>query len=942
MNNRLNAALKIFALTVIPVQAMAFNTSEHLAATTLAGDNAATITPDVQKYEALTVSWSGGVGKPGLGKPAESLAHVEDQTVDICNVPWDGGPYADILDRIRTTYLQKNFSSETPAGEGTYVLLGTAIHLIEDQASMPHGGNVHHGSCSSFPFAGDHFETFTRSAQVAFTGTQGLVPPANAYSQNLLTTQAKIPNLKSSSVIRVDSQGNPVPARYWLFNDELHATDPSKSTVRYAGEAQPGEDKFGAYGGDNGTDIYDDSEQPTLYLTQGTQATDFAFNFMLRLSKSLPPIVSELKIGGGGAGGAPSIINSVNGTPITFRAVENRTQKDNVDIVVQETGQHIITDGAVLKVSAADSGEGVDVFSPITGATTWSAFEVSLLNTDPANLTLLPYEAEFTMTWKGLVDGATPLADGTYTLCVVVTDKDTNPYPGPAAGRTDTCQNVLVDSNPPRVTLLDDNGDPLLTSNDGLTYVSNFSTFSIVADDTDPSGRPVSGIASIAIRLASQDHEGQILTFAGTPTVTLPLSLVNGDYVILTTDLAGNATTTYLTVSAIGPEVTLSGNFYSGLSWGYSPFRGADPGAVYTAANEIQFKLEALSISSDVIPSPIVSFELSSGTAVLLSKDYSAAPVGADEFIYPSSVLSNGQPDVIPDGTYTFKAVNLAGEVTSGDIVHYTFGVVLDTAASTASFNPATNDFDVQPFFRVTNTGPSPLTRFVVYGTTPLQVFNTPGNTITLPNPLHSGMYQAVAEDPYGLAAQGVSLEFHLATIKDIFTSTPTLTGTVLDSNIAVANQVVHLDLDRSTTQTFYLDPPTDQLAYNFSLYQASGKVTSQMVDLRITSGSFVSLPPNTIGAAMTFSLQNSILNSVINLNTDIVQTGLTNDSEPTGGADTGMSLTWSVASSGLAQRPRDRPRRDRAGLSAGRPAKDHLTAPRRPHQSRRSHLRSD
>src|SRR6266568_3201151 len=165
---------------------------------------------------------------------------------------------------------------------------------------------------------------------------------------------------------------------------------------------------------------------------------------MLRLSKSLPPIVSELMIGGGGAGGAPSIINSVNGTPITFRAVENRTQKDNVDIVIQETGQHIITDGAVLKVSAADSGEGVDVFSPITGATTWSAFEVSLLNTDPANLTLLPYEAEFTMTWKGLVDGATPLADGTYTLCVVVTDKDTNPSQGPAAGRTDTCQNFPI------------------------------------------------------------------------------------------------------------------------------------------------------------------------------------------------------------------------------------------------------------------------------------------------------------------------------------------------------------------------------------------------------------------------------------------------------------------------------------------------------------------
>jgi hypothetical protein len=55
------------------------------------------------------------------------------------------------------------------------------------------------------------------------------------------------------------------------------------------------------------------------------------------------------------------------------------------------------------------------------------------------------------MTWKGLVDGvsgATQLASGDYTLCVVVTDKDTNAYPGPEAGRTDNCQNFSIGPAP--------------------------------------------------------------------------------------------------------------------------------------------------------------------------------------------------------------------------------------------------------------------------------------------------------------------------------------------------------------------------------------------------------------------------------------------------------------------------------------------------------------
>jgi hypothetical protein len=413
--------------------AQAFKSPEHQAATTQAVNSAGTVAPDIQKFGNQIINWSFGISAGGtglLGEPAEQLAHAGDQTLSISDVHNNQGPFDSFMTQITDQYQQQNFSNDAPRLEGAYVLMGTCVHLIEDQASYPHGANVLH-SQDWWSAVTDAWEVF--DVRVGFTGTGGAgVPPGSDYDESLAATQAQIPGLVSALYNHLDQNGNPVPDQFWLFNDQLRQMgDPTKNADRYAGQYDPNDGGvdpgyLGAYGGPNFTNIYSQDQTgglDGLYTQQGTQAADFAFNFLLNLSKSLPPIGSELMIGGAGTGGAPAVINSQTGTPISFRISENRTQGVSVNVYVQDTNQAIVTSGDAVTLSSFRSADGLSDSTSLPGPNTWSNNQISLFGTLATDMTLLPFDGQLQLNWNGQVVGA-PLASGTHTLCVTAT-----PYP---------------------------------------------------------------------------------------------------------------------------------------------------------------------------------------------------------------------------------------------------------------------------------------------------------------------------------------------------------------------------------------------------------------------------------------------------------------------------------------------------------------------------------
>lgn len=154
------------ALTFECMSAFAFNTDQHHAVTGQAVDGVINLSssinqlgssyPDVQKFRSKIVSWTGGVGwdlsafgYPDNELPAESLAHTLNQTIGICSIPNNGGDFTALRDGVFLQYGSGKFAGTDVSDEGAYVLIGSMLHLIEDQASMPHGANVHHGQCST-------------------------------------------------------------------------------------------------------------------------------------------------------------------------------------------------------------------------------------------------------------------------------------------------------------------------------------------------------------------------------------------------------------------------------------------------------------------------------------------------------------------------------------------------------------------------------------------------------------------------------------------------------------------------------------------------------------------------------------------------------------------------------------------------------------------------
>src|SRR5207248_2457125 len=143
-------------------------------------------------------------------------------------------------------YGQKKFAGRDVSDEGAYVLMGSAIHLIEDQASMPHGGNIHHGQCSTtilsalLPdlFQSDRFENPGNKQAVSLAKLLGNVDSRTAYGRSLAVTQGLLPSYSSAS------NGG---ARLWLTNVDLNLSgDSTKSATLYSGDvAQLPDGPFG-------------------------------------------------------------------------------------------------------------------------------------------------------------------------------------------------------------------------------------------------------------------------------------------------------------------------------------------------------------------------------------------------------------------------------------------------------------------------------------------------------------------------------------------------------------------------------------------------------------------------------------------------------------------------------------------------------------------------
>ncbi|OIO09877.1 MAG: hypothetical protein AUJ52_05635 [Elusimicrobia bacterium CG1_02_63_36] len=109
--------------------AFAFKNFQHKRATIQAIDNMGGDYPDIEeKNRKSVITWSYGIGgflgKIGAGKPAESLAHANNQETDILEVHNNNGPFKNFVDAAMENYIDGNFYSEVPRKEGAYVLLG--------------------------------------------------------------------------------------------------------------------------------------------------------------------------------------------------------------------------------------------------------------------------------------------------------------------------------------------------------------------------------------------------------------------------------------------------------------------------------------------------------------------------------------------------------------------------------------------------------------------------------------------------------------------------------------------------------------------------------------------------------------------------------------------------------------------------------------------------
>ena len=178
-----------------------------------------------------------------------------------------------------------------------------------------------------------------------------------------------------------------------------------------------------------------------LFNQQGGQAANFAYFFLLNISKSLPPLIKNFQTSTGN-----SRVNIFAGNnsvmAVTFHAMENRTQTVTFTATIQN----------------ADGSE--------TGMKAFDALSITL---DPDGADL-PWEKDVSLSWNGTPVGGSALASGNYLLNSFLTDGDGNVSP--------SVSTVFSIPGPPTVNMtsaIGSGGDPDL-----------YADFSGVASGADP------------------------------------------------------------------------------------------------------------------------------------------------------------------------------------------------------------------------------------------------------------------------------------------------------------------------------------------------------------------------------------------------------------------------------------------------------------------------
>ncbi|MBI1745676.1 MAG: hypothetical protein HYR55_03710 [Acidobacteria bacterium] len=116
------------------------------------------------------------------------------------------------------------------------------------------------------------------------------------------------------------------------------------------------------------------------------QAHQLARKALEDVAKALPPLLRDFRLSRAG-------FTRTQGTTITFKALENRTQNVPISLkVVQLDPDNIPIEGTEQSIVAR--GE------------TWDRLSRQLVATPAADLTRLPWENTFSITWNGQVVGA--------------------------------------------------------------------------------------------------------------------------------------------------------------------------------------------------------------------------------------------------------------------------------------------------------------------------------------------------------------------------------------------------------------------------------------------------------------------------------------------------------------------------------------------------------
>ncbi|MBI5207265.1 MAG: hypothetical protein HY934_05675 [Candidatus Firestonebacteria bacterium] len=373
--------------------------------------------PDIKKYfKDDIINWSSG-----LTNDAGAHGKYSDPEIFYVGNPdaikFNGGPFPKWWYGVTEKYTKFNFLGDKSA----YYYIGLMCHLVEDQCVPPHAANVSHGITDKFeneawiqrPSGGMVYNIDIDPTYYYFNDkrprvspiryTQSQLPywkyPSNGFFEEYRGLQFWIENTNST----------------WKYSGQSFFPDPEKAKDdalkgwgRYGGPAL----LFGGY-----TDIYIymdlDKKSADIIPDQLNEAVSFTAGMLMAVSKSLPPLVKDLKIASASAG-VPKI-DLVVGNKISFKILENRTQKVNIYITIDEP--FVIPPQMGVPPSPdyfSDKLVKIDIDFELQPSTESND---------------LPWKGEYSFTWDGKLRNGKFPTDGEHTLYVLVQDKDFNESP---------------------------------------------------------------------------------------------------------------------------------------------------------------------------------------------------------------------------------------------------------------------------------------------------------------------------------------------------------------------------------------------------------------------------------------------------------------------------------------------------------------------------------